>query len=102
MKEKSLLILKYIRQFLPAILIVGFVVWHLFVPQNNSYLDICNNDKRIRELKQEIAQEEAAIRQLQEEINNSESDAETIDRIAREKHGMQRAHEDVYIVTTVP
>ena len=106
MKEKLAAALLFVKQhimpYIPAILIVGFVVWHLFFLENNSYLDICQNDVRIRELKQEIAKEEALIEQLQEEINNSESDIVTIDRIAREKHGMQLPHEDVYIIVEAP
>ena len=88
---------KIIVPYIPAVMIAGFVVWHLFFAQNN-YFDICDNDRKIRLLEQEIAHEEALIKQLQEEIYSSESDAVTIDRIAREKHGMQRAHEDVYLI----
>lgn len=87
----------YVFRFLPAIFIVGFVLWFLFLDEN-SYLDICKNDRRIRELEKSIAHEEALIIELQEEISDSESDVATIDRIAREKHGMQCAHEDVYII----
>ena len=73
-----------------------------FILKNNSYIDICENDAHIRALKQEIAKEEALIEQLQEEINNSESDIVTIDRIAREKHGMQLPYEDVYLIVESP
>ena len=93
----SYFIKKIIVPYIPAAIIVGFVVWHLFFAQND-YFDICQNDRKIRELEQEIAHEEARIKQLQDEIYSSESDAVTIDRIARERHGMQRVHEDVYIV----
>ena len=89
---------QYILPYLPLSLIVAFLLSHLFILKDNSYIDICENDTLIRRLKQEIAQEETMIKQLQEEINNSESDMATIDRIAREKHGMQRPHEDVYII----
>lgn len=92
---------KYIFRYFPAILIVSFVIWHLFIAPNN-YLDICRNDNKIRELKKNITHEEMLIQQLKEEINNTESDAVTINRIAREKHGMQQAHEDVYIVVSEP
>ena len=106
MKEKlaklQLFVKQYIIPYIPAALIAGFVLWHLFVLQNNSYIDICENDAHIRALKQEIAQEEALIKQLQEEINNSESDIVTIDRIAREKHGMQLPYEDVYVIVEAP
>lgn len=106
MKEKLAKILRFIKQYLlpyiPAALIVGFVVWHLFVLKDNSYIDICENDAHIRALKEEIAREEALIEQLKEEIDNSESDVITIDRIAREKHGMQLPYEDVYIVVDAP
>ena len=106
MKEKLAAVLHYIKlniiPYIPAALIFGFVIWHLFILKNNSYIDICENDAHIRALKQEIAKEEALIEQLQEEINNSESDIVTIDRIAREKHGMQLPYEDVYLIVEFP
>ena len=106
MKEKLAALGRFIKQhiipYIPAALIVGFVVWHLFFLKNNSYIDICENDAHIRALKEEIAREEALIEQLKEEIDNSESDVVTIDRIAREKHGMQLPYEDVYIVVDAP
>lgn len=88
---------KYIVKYISPVLIVSFVIWHLFIARNN-YFDICRNDSKIRELEQNIAQEEQLITQLKEEISNSESDTITINRIAREKHGMQQPHEDIYIV----
>lgn len=90
---------KYIIRYIPAILIVVFVVWHLFIARNN-YLDICRNDDKIRELEKNIAQEEILIQQLKKEISKAESDTITINRIAREKHGMQQDHEDVYIIVS--
>lgn len=88
---------RYVIRYISPVLIVSFVIWHLFIARNN-YIDICRNDNKIRELEKSIAQEEMQILQLKEEISNSESDTITINRIAREKHGMQQAHEDVYIV----
>ena len=92
---------KYILNFLSPIIVIGAIVWHLFITDIN-YFDICRNDSRIRELQQEIDREETLIVQLQEEIRDSKSDAATIDRIAREKHGMQRTHEDVYVTILSP
>lgn len=83
----------------PAIVLFA-IVWHLFFAEKN-YFDVCRNDERIRELQQAIDQEKALIVQLEEEILDSKSDIATIDRIARERHGMQRSHEDVY-VTILP
>ncbi len=88
---------RYVIRYISPVLIVSFVIWHLFIARNN-YIDICRNDNKIRELEKSIAQEEMQILQLKEEISNSESDTITINRIAREKHGMQQAHEDVYVV----
>lgn len=101
MKQKWAQVTGFLKQYIipytPAILIIAFVVWHLFGAEN-SYLDICENDRKIRALEQEIASEKETMEQLREDITNSNSDSLTIDRIAREKHGMQRAHEDVYIL----
>ena len=90
---------KYILKYFSAILIVGFVVSYLFIIDNN-YIDICNNDKKIRSLQQSIEQEKISIDRLKQEIYNVKTDPATIERIAREKYGMQRAHEDVYLVTS--
>ena len=100
-KSKFSATLKRFSPYTPAILIVAFVVWHLFIARNN-YIDICRNDAKIRELEKNIAQEEALIQQLKEDISNTESDTVTINRIAREKHGLQQAHEDVYIIVPAP
>ena len=92
---------KYILNFLSPTIVIVAIVWHLFFTEIN-YLDICRNDDKIRALQQEIDREEARIAELQKEIRNSKSDAATIDRIAREKHGMQRTHEDVYVTILPP
>lgn len=101
-KQISSFVKRYITPFIPAFLIVGFVVLHMLPIGDKSYIDICNNDARIRGLKQQIENENRIIEQLKQEINHSETDSVTIDRIAREKHGMQRPHEDVYIVVNSP
>lgn len=90
---------KYILRYLSAILIVGFVVSYLFIVDNN-YLDICKNDEKIRSLQQNIEQEKTAIEQLKNEIDNVKTDPSTIERIAREKYGMQQSHEDVFLVVS--
>ena len=55
---------QYILPYLPLSLIVAFLLSHLFILKDNSYIDICENDTLIRRLKQEIAQEETMIKQL--------------------------------------
>lgn len=87
--------------YLSPIIVTGAVVWHLFLTDIN-YFDICRNDDKIRDLQHQIEHEKALISQLREEIRDSKSDAATIDRIAREKHGMQRTHEDVYVTILPP
>lgn len=91
----------FVRNNLLALIIAGFVLWHLFMP-DMSYIDICRNDAKIRSLEKEIEKENTEIARLQEEISNTESDINTIERLAREKLGMQRAHEDVYLVVDRP
>lgn len=90
---------RYIMRNIPAVMVVIFIVWHLFWG-NDCYLNICKNDQKIRDLQEEIETEEALIEQLHKDISSSESDAATIERIARERHNMQQAHEDVYLIVT--
>lgn len=93
--------LNFARHNVLALIVAGFVLWHLFMP-NTGYIDICRNDAKIRNLEKEIGEEKAEISRLQEEIDNAEVDRNTIERVAREKFGMQRAHEDVYLVVEQP
>ncbi len=92
---------RYFFNNLSPIIVIGAIIWHLCFTDIN-YLDICHNDEKIRSLQKEIANEKKKIEQLQEEIRHTKSDATTIERIAREKHGMQQAHEDVYITIPPP
>ncbi len=92
---------RYVFNYLSPIIVIGAIIWHLFFTDIN-YLDICRNDEKIRSLQEEIADEKNQIEQLREEIRHSKSDASTIERIAREKHGMQQSHEDVYIAIPPP
>lgn len=93
------LLKKYIFRYLSAILIVGFVISYLFIIDNN-YIDICKNDKKIRTLQQNINQEKSTIERLKKQIHDVKTDPATIERIAREKYGMQQPHEDVYLIVT--
>lgn len=94
-------VLTFARNNMLLLIVVGFVLWHLFMP-NMGYIEICRNDAQIRSLEKEIMEEKAEIARLQEEIDSAESDINTIERLAREKLGMQRAHEDVYLVVEQP
>lgn len=93
------LLKKYAIKHISAILIVGFVVSYLFIIDNN-YIDICKNDAKIRTLQKNINQEKSTIKRLKEQIRDVKTDPATIERIAREKYGMQQPHEDVYLVVT--
>ncbi len=90
---------RYVLNYLSVIFIVIFVVSYLFIVDNN-YMDICKNDEKIRALEKSIAEENKAIQELTESINNYQSDEATIERIAREKYGMQQPHEDVFVVVS--
>ncbi len=90
---------RYVFKNISAILIAGFVISYLFIVDNN-YLDICENDRKIRTLQQNIEQEKESILSLQHELQQLHNNPEKIERIAREKYYMQQAHEDVYRVVT--
>lgn len=90
---------KYVINHLSLWIITGFVVSHLFLIKHN-YIEVCRNDERIRSLEHSIAREKAAIAAYKKALGEIENSPEAVERIARERYNMQRAHEDVYEVST--
>ncbi len=101
MKKYLPIVIRFVKSYPMALIIAGFVIYHLFIA-DMSYIDICKNDIKIRNIEREIQQEKSQIARLQEEVNRAESDINAIERTAREKLGMQRQHEDVYLVVEQP
>ncbi|MBQ2235570.1 MAG: septum formation initiator family protein [Muribaculaceae bacterium] len=82
---------------IPLIIFIAFIVSLLFFGDNN-YLKINELKSRINELKAEIKLNEDSAAIYEVKVRELNTDRETLERIAREKYGMKRQNEDVYVV----
>jgi len=85
---------------LPLVIFVAFIVALLFLGDNN-YMLISRYKAQANELKSQIKanQDTAAI--YNAKAAELHTDKETLERLAREKYGMKRVNEEVYI-TDIP
>jgi cell division protein FtsB len=91
---KSLLILK--NKYLLAI--VAFLVWMFFFDRN----DVLSQFERVRhsnELKKMEEQKGLQITETRKELGLLKTNAQTIEKYAREKYLMKKDNEDLFIVT---
>ena len=82
------------------VVFVAFTLLMLFYGES-SYLKTSEYDKQISELKREIKENHDTAQVYMRKVNELNTDRETLERIAREKYGMKREIEDVYI-TDIP
>lgn len=82
------------------VVFVVFVVLMLFYGES-SYLKSNEYTQQINELKQEIRENRDTAKVYKRKIEELNADKESLERIAREKYGMKRENEDVY-VTDIP
>ena len=93
---------KWIPRWLniPLIIFVGFVVVLLFFGENN-YLRISKYRSEINDLKSQIKNNRDSAAIYDAKVNELNTDNESLERLVREKYGMKRVNEDVYI-TDIP
>ncbi len=93
---------KWIPRWLsiPFIVFAAFILTLLFFGENN-YLKISRYKKQINALKTEIKANEDSAAVYEAKVKELNTDRQTLERIAREKYGMKRPNEDVY-VTSIP
>ncbi len=93
---------KWVRSFLtiPKLLFVAFIVWLTFFSENSCKRKLEYNSQ-IKELKSEIAANKDSTAIYDAKTEELNTDRETLEKIAREQHGMKRVDEDVYI-TDIP
>ncbi len=84
----------------PLLIFVAFIILLLCVGENN-YMRIYDYEKQINELKVSIKANEDSAAMYESKTRELNTDRETLERIAREKYGMKRANEEVY-VTDIP
>lgn len=93
---------KWIPRWLsiPFVVFSAFILILLFFGENN-YIKISRYKKQINALKMEIKANEDSAAIYESKVLELNSDRETLERIAREKYGMKRPNEDVF-VTNIP
>ena len=93
---------KWIPRWLniPLLIFIGFVVVLLFFGDNN-YMRISKYRSQINELKSQIKNNEDSEAMYEAKINELNTDNESLERLVREKYGMKRVNEEVFI-TDIP
>ncbi len=85
---------------IPLLIFIAFVVVLLFFGDNN-YIRISKYRSQINELKSQIKNNEDSAAIYEAKVSELNTDNETLERLVREKHGMKRTNEEVYI-TDIP
>ena len=85
---------------IPLLIFIGFVVVLLFFGDNN-YMRISKYRAQINELKSQIKTNEDSAAMYDAKVNELNTDKESLERLVREKYGMKRTNEEVYI-TDIP
>ena len=93
---------KWIPRWLniPLLIFTAFVVVLLFFGDNN-YMRINKYRSQINELKSQIKNNEDSAAIYDAKVNELNTDKESLERLVREKYGMKRVNEEVYI-TDIP
>ena len=85
---------------IPLLIFVGFVVVLLFFGDNN-YMRINKYRSQINDLKSQIKNNEDSAAMYEAKVNELNTDKESLERLVREKYGMKRVIEEVFI-TDIP
>ncbi len=85
---------------IPLIIFVIFVVVLLFFGDNN-YMRINEYRSQINDLKSQIKSNQDSAAAYDAKVNELNTDNESLERLVREKYGMKRINEEVYI-TDIP
>ena len=84
----------------PLLIFIVFVVVLLFFGENN-YMRINKYRSQINELKSQIKNNQDSAAIYDAKVSELNTDNETLERLVREKYGMKRTNEEVYI-TDIP
>ena len=85
---------------IPLIIFIAFVVVLLFFGDNN-YMRINSYRSQINELKSQIKNNQDSAAMEEPKVNELNTDNESLERLVREKYGMKRINEEVFI-TNIP
>ena len=92
--------------WVPKWMSISFVIAFIFLVSMfflgpNNYMKVASYKKQIKELKTEIQANRDSASIYETKTRELHSDKVTLERIAREKYGMKRSNEEVYI-TEIP
>ena len=85
---------------IPLVIFIAFVVVLLFFGDNN-YMRINEYSSQINELKSQIKSNQDSAAMYEAKVNELNTDNESLERLVREKYGMKRINEEVFI-TDIP
>jgi cell division protein FtsB len=85
---------------IPLLIFIAFVVVLVFFGEN-SFVRSSKYRKQINELKSQIKNYEDSASAYEAKVNELNTDNESLERLVREKYGMKRVNEEVYI-TDIP
>ena len=85
---------------IPLLIFIAFVVVLVFFGEN-SFVRSSKYRKPINELKSQIKNYEDSASAYEAKVNELNTDNESLERLVREKYGMKRVNEEVYI-TDIP
>ena len=93
---------KWIPRWLniPLLIFVAFVIVLLFFGEN-SFRSNIEYRSQINDLKSQIKDLEDSASMYDAKVNELNTDKESLERLVREKYGMKRVNEEVYI-TDIP
>ena len=93
---------KWVRSFVTPgkLIFVGFLVWLTFFSDNSCKRKL-EYKTQIQDLKTEIKANKDTTALYEAKTRELDTDQETLEKIAREKYGMKRVDEEVYI-TDIP
>lgn len=94
-----------IRSYIPRWLSIPFIIFIVFMILliffgDYNFMRMSQYNDQIRELKTEIQANEDSTVIFEHRIRELNTDPETLEKIAREKYGMKRPNEDIYITET--
>jgi len=84
----------------PLLIVIAFLITLAFFGDNN-YVLTSKYRSQINELKSQIKNNEDSTAMYNAKINELKTDNESLERLVREKYGMKRTNEEVYI-TDIP
>lgn len=84
----------------PLLIFIGFVLVLIFAGEN-SFVRTTEYQKQINELKSQIKNLEDSASMYESKVKELSTDKETLEHLVREKYGMKRVNEEVYI-TDIP